>query len=177
MRPSPHATHVAALLCVVAVVLAPRSAASQEALPGLVGGSTGLLAGGFVSVGIWTAKARFGNDYLYDTRDALGWEATPVVAGAATGLALGLADPDRLRRAGVGAAAGLLLGTGVGMTLGVAHWELPEGRWAGGVIGGAAGLVVGTLVGALWPDDDPSPPDASAARSPGVPVGVTLRFR
>lgn len=142
-----------------------------------MGGAAGLVAGGYVSVGIWTARARFQDEYLFSAADALGWEATPILVGMGTGFAVGFLDQDRLRRTVIGGVAGWFLGTGVGMTLGAAHWRPPEGRWAGGLIGSAAGILVGSAVGLVWPaGDDDGGPDTSAARAPRIPLGFTIRF-
>ena len=136
---------------------APDSARGQGLVPGVVGGVGGMLAGGYVTVGIWTARARAG-DYLYDTKEALGWGSIPVVLGTGAGVALGTTDRDRLERSGVGAVIGAAAGTGVGVLVGRSAWLPPEGAWAGGIIGGAAGLVIGATVGALWPDDEAAAP-------------------
>lgn len=168
---------VATLLCGIALGASPRPAATQELVPAAIGGFAGLAAGGYISIGIWTAKARYNDEYLFAAADALGWEASPVLAGMVTGAAVGFFDTHRLKRGVIGGSAGFLLGTGVGMTLGAAHWRLPEGRWAGGVIGGAAGVLVGSLVGLLWPEgDSATAPEESASRGPRIPIGFTLRF-
>ncbi|MGD2067559.1 MAG: hypothetical protein PVI57_02660 [Gemmatimonadota bacterium] len=156
----------------------PHAASGQDALPALVGGAGGLMAGGIVSVGIWTAEARFADDYLYAARDAVGWEALPVLVGVVGGTVLGLQDQDRLRRTGMGAGAGLLLGAALGTAIGSRAWPGSEGHWAGGVIGSAAGVLVGSVVGVLWSAGDGSRPEgASSNRSRRVPIAVSIPIR
>lgn len=167
------------VLVVLPAVLAfgrAREARAQEAGAAALGGSVGLLAGAYVSVGIWTAKAHFFDDYLYSIDDAVGWESIPVVAGAATGVTLGLTDRDRLENVALGTGAGFLVGTGVGLLIGSQTEAPSEGRWAGAVIGGSAGIVVGSLVGLLWKTDDDASPGGSGGRPSGVPLGVRIRF-
>jgi hypothetical protein len=153
-------------------------AAGQEMqlLPALVGGATGLAAGGYVAIGIVTAQARRGR-YLYSTEDALGWHATPILVGPGVGFLIGLFDPERLRRTVIGGAAGGVVGTGIGWLAGLHFWLPPEGKWAGGVIGGAAGLLAGSLVGALWPaPGDAQETPGGESGFVGLPVGVRISF-
>lgn len=161
-----------ATLLVLALAALSGPARAQGAGSAALGGAAGLVAGGYVAVGIWTAKAHWFDDYLYSTRDALGWEATPVLLGLGTGVGVGLADDDRLGNMLLGGSAGFLAGTGVGLLLGSLAWPYPEGRWAGAVIGGGAGILVGSIVGLAWSDDDDPAGPAAAA----VPIGVTIRF-
>jgi hypothetical protein len=153
---------------------APRPLAGQQILPALIGGATGLAAGGYVAIGIVTFQARRGR-YLYSSEDALGWHATPILVGPSVGFLIGLFDQERLRRTVVGGAVGGFVSTGVGMVIGDYVWAPPEGRWAGAVIGSAAGLLAGSLIGAVWPaPDDPEPEAPLASRS--IPIGLTIRF-
>jgi hypothetical protein len=163
--------------CAIAAC-APAGARAQDLVPGLAGGAAGFAAGGYVTLGIWTAKARWRDEYLYSPRDVLGWESLPVLVGTVAGASLGAADQDRLRRGVVGGAAGWLVGTGVGAILGAASWPPPEGRWAGAVVGGAAGVVLGSAVGLLWPADDGNGSGAGPGRTGlrGVPLAVVIRF-
>lgn len=142
---------------------------AQNPVPAILGGTAGLLAGGLVSVGIWTLKARHG-DYAFSARDALGWESIPIPLGLATGITVGALDSDRLERGFYGGAAGLVLGAGVGTLIGDGLWERPEGPWTGGIIGAAAGVTLGGIVGLAWPggdDDGGSVPPVTIR----VPVG------
>src|SRR5687768_15834943 len=95
------------LLVAGVLVPAPRPLAGQEAssdddsgwpemrlLPALLGGATGLAAGGYVAIGIVTFQARRGH-YLYSTEDALGWHATPILIGPSVGFLIGLFDQER----------------------------------------------------------------------------------
>ena len=149
--------------------LAPSAGQAQEKrlVPALVGGALGLGVGGYVSIGIWSWKAHQGS-YLFTVDDALGWESTPILVGAATGAAIGWISQDRLRNAAwVGIGTGLV-GTVVGAIVGNNVWEPPEGRWAGGVVGGGAGLLLGAAVGMILPVDD------GDGGEEGVPVEVRI---
>jgi len=163
-----------ALLALLALgFLRPPEARAQDILPALVGGATGLVAGGYVSIGIVTFQARRG-EYLYSTDDALGWHASPILVGSGVGFMIGLLDQERLRRTVIGGAAGGAAGTAVGVLLGLRFWDPPEGKWAGGVIGGAAGLLLGSIVGVLWRSEDggeEAPTDAAR-----IPIGVRISF-
>ena len=138
------------LVVALGAILLPRPAHAQEWLAGAIGGAIGMGAGGYVSLGIVALQARRGS-YLYGIDDFLGWESTPVLAGTATGIVLGLWDQDRLRHTVYGSIGGAAVGTVVGAVVGRHLWPPPEGKWAGAVIGGAAGILVGSAVGALWP--------------------------
>jgi len=151
--PTRLAAWTASALLVVGLAV-PVAARAQGAGPTLLGGVGGLFAGGLVSVGIWTAEARFAGEYLYDVDEALSWQAAPILVGLGVGVTLGSSDRDRLYGAGRGAGIGGVGGAVVGALLGHLLWEDPERRWAGGVIGGGAGLLVGSVVGALAADDD-----------------------
>lgn len=173
------ARYISVLVAPCALLGAAADVASgQDALPAVVGGAGGLVAGGIVSVGIWTAEARFADDYLYAARDAVGWEAMPVLIGAVGGTVLGLEDQDRLRRTGIGAGAGLLLGVGIGAAIGSRAWPGSEGHWAGGVIGGAAGVLVGSVVGVLWSAGGGGETEGpSASRGRRIPIAVSVPIR
>lgn len=166
------------LLVPALLVSSAGPVAAQGLVPGLLGGAAGFVGGGYVSVGIWTAKARFDDDFLYSADDALALESAPVVLGTVTGAVLGVSDRDRLERTVVGGAVGFAVGTGIGVLLGESAWDPPEGRWAGGVIGGSAGLLVGSLVGLAWSDgDEDGTGGADPAGEPaGIPVALTIRF-
>jgi hypothetical protein len=171
MRPA----RVLLLLLVLATAelgSAPRPAASQEILPALVGGATGLGAGGYVAIGIVTAQARRGR-YLYSSEQALGWHAAPILIGPTVGFLIGLFDQERLRRTVIGGAVGGFSGMTVGTVVGQWIWAPPEGRWAGAVIGSAAGLLAGSLVGVVWPA--PEEEQGAQAAQARIPI-VTFRF-
>jgi hypothetical protein len=170
----------AALALVILLALeAPlgTQAEAQEAqiLPALIGGAAGLAAGGYVAIGIVTAQARRGR-YLYDSEDALGWHATPILVGPSIGFLIGLLDENRLRRTVIGGGAGAVVGTGVGWLAGLHFWAPPEGKWAGAVIGGAAGLLAGSLAGALWPESDRDGGASGGAGSRTVPIRIVVPF-
>ena len=173
MRTSAHPGLRATLLFAVLALgpLAPSTGQAQEKriVPALVGGALGLGVGGYVSIGIWSWKAHQGS-YLFTVDDALGWESTPILVGAATGAAIGWISQDRLRNAAwVGIGTGLV-GTVVGAVVGINVWEPPEGRWAGGVLGGGAGLLLGAAVGMVLPVDGDDGDDGDE----GIPVGIRI---
>jgi hypothetical protein len=147
----------------------------MQLLPALIGGATGLAAGGYVAIGVVTLQARRGR-YLYTSEDALGWHAAPILIGPSVGFLIGLFDQERLRRTVIGGAVTGFLGTGIGMVVGTYVWPPPEGRWAGAVIGSAAGLLAGSLAGALWPARESAEEGPPAAESRSIPIGVTIRF-
>jgi hypothetical protein len=176
--------YLSVLLAAALLASDPRPVAGQEGddgglppmqlVPALLGGATGLAAGGYVAIGIVTFQARRGH-YLYSTEEALGWHATPILIGPSVGFLIGLFDQERLRRTVIGGAVTGFLGTGIGMIMGTYVWAPPEGKWAGAVIGSAAGLLAGSLAGALWPSPD-APEEAPAAAARSIPIGVTIRF-
>jgi hypothetical protein len=149
--------------------LLPAPARAQGWLPAVIGGTLGMGAGGYVSLGIVALEARRG-EYIYGVDDVLGWRSVPVLAGAATGVALGLWDQERLRHTVYGTIGGGAVGTAVGLLVGRRLWPPPEGKWAGAVIGGAAGILAGAAVGAFWPMED-----GGAAAPIGVSVQIPLR--
>jgi hypothetical protein len=143
-----------ATVLVIALSLGLPSAgrAQNRIAPAAIGALAGMGAGGYVSLGVVTERARRGH-YLFILKDAFGWDSAAVLAGGSTGIALGLWDPNRLRNT-ILATAGLgLVGTGIGAVIGHARWAPPEGKWAGAVIGGGAGVLVGAVVGVLLPPD------------------------
>jgi len=152
----------------------PAQAHAQDAIPILVGGAAGLLAGGYVSVGVITAEARTGR-YLHSAEDALGFRSLPVLIGGGTGVVLGAIDDRRLYNAMIGSVAAGALGFGVGWLIGTQTAEDPGSPWAGAVIGSAAGIVLGGVIGMLVPggDDDAA---ANEQADGGIPLGFTIRF-
>jgi len=139
----------------VGALVAPSDAHGQGTGPALIGTFGGLFAGGLVSVGVWTAEARFAGEYLYDVDEALNWQAAPIVIGLGAGLTMGITNRDRLYGAGRGAGIGGASGAVVGALLGTLVWEDPERSWAGGVIGAGAGILLGSVIGALTVEDSP----------------------
>jgi hypothetical protein len=89
--------------------------------------------------------------------------AVPVLAGLATGIALGVSTEARLDDTVLWAAVGWASGVGLGALIGSLIWDDSQGPWAGAVIGGATGLLVGGIVG--------------FANSADVAVGVPAMFR
>jgi hypothetical protein len=162
------------LLVLASAALAPpaRPAAAQDVLPALVGGATGLAAGGYVAIGIVTLQARRGR-YLYSSEDALGWHATPILVGPTVGFFIGLFDQERLRRTVIGGVVGGFAGMTAGTVVGQWIWAPPEGRWAGAVIGSAAGLLAGSLIGVVWPA--PEEEEVAPVGPARIPI-LTLRF-
>lgn len=133
------------------------------------GGLVGLVAGGYGNLAIVVLKARYGH-YPHSFRDAFGWESTPIVVGAGTGVAIGLLDSDLLLPWIIGGATGLAVGTGIGYVYGRAVWGDSESRWANAAVGAAVGMAVGStvaLIRELSDDGDPAEPDtASGVRVP-----------
>lgn len=144
----------AASALLVGALVAPSDARAQGTGPALIGTFGGLFAGGLVSVGVWTADARFRDEYLYDVDEALSWQAAPIVIGLGAGLAMGVTNRERLYGAGRGAGIGGASGAVVGALLGSLVWEDPERSWAGGVIGAGAGILLGSVIGALTAEDE-----------------------
>jgi hypothetical protein len=168
---------IAVCALLAAALAAPSSAQAQlqkRLIPTAAGGIIGMGAGGYVALGVVTLKARYGH-YLYVIGDAaFGWESGAVLAGGATGAALGFWDIERLRNGVYGSIAGGLVGTGIGALIGYKKWPAPEGKWAGGVIGGSAGILVGVVAGSLLlptsKDDDGEAPSAPARIGITIPV-------
>lgn len=156
---------------------APKPASAQEFLPMALGTAAGFGAGGYISIGIVTLRARQGK-YLYYATDALGWQAAPTVVGGLTGLALGTFDPDRLERAVIYGAIGGFAGAAIGLTYGAIEWAPPEGEWAGTVIGSAAGLALGALVGMLVPapEEEAVEGETATSRPRGMPIQIRIPY-
>lgn len=115
--------------------------------PAVAGVAIGALAGGYVSAGIVTARAR-ADRYLFSYGD-LRWELVPVPALAVAGGVLGARDSDLLRASSLGGLVGFGAGTLAGLAVGRIVGDSPEHTWAGAIMGGAAGILVGSLAGGL----------------------------
>ena len=151
--------------------VAPRPAQAQV-LSGAVGALAGTAAGGYITLSIVVARAQFGH-YLHDYYDLFDWKSVPIIAGAATGTAVGILQPSRLWSGFIFGAGGTALGAGIGFVVGNAVTDLPEGKWAGAAIGAGAGMAIGTIVGLLLPQDQIVPDEV---REVAV-VPITFRIR
>lgn len=162
---------VAFALTLAMAAARPWPARAQGALPILVGGGAGLIAGGYVSIGVITAEARVGR-YLHSADDALGFRSLPVLIGGATGVVLGSVDDRRLYNAMLGSVAAGAVGFGVGWLVGTQTSDDVGSTWAGAVIGSAAGIVLGGVVGMLIPKGD----EGSGPPARGIPLAFTIHF-
>lgn len=157
-----------------AVLTAPAAQrADAQVLTGLFGAVAGTAAGGYITLSIVVARAQTGH-YLHEVRDLFGWTSLPVIVGAATGVTVGIADPNRLWTGFIVGAAGTAVGTGLGAVVGAAISERPEGKWAGAAIGAGAGMALGSLAGIIWPQPDLIPRELR--RAAVIPVRITVPF-
>lgn len=158
------------LLCAAAAPAAGQDI-EDRILPVMVGGTAGVIGGGYVALSVVVLEARMGR-YIHDSKDFFGWRSIPVLAGGGLGAGLGAYSPERLKQAIIygygGMAAGGLLGLGVGLLI----WPQPEGKWAGAAIGAGVGLVAGYLTGAITASDEEDLGRSSARE--GVPVGIRI---
>lgn len=160
-----------ALLLLLAAAPATGQKVEERILPVMIGGTAGVIGGGYVALSAIVLEARMGN-YLHDFDELFGWRSIPVLAGGALGAGLGVYSPERLKQAIIygygGMAAGGLLGLGVGLLI----WPQPEGRWAGAAIGAGFGLVVGYLTGAITASAEDDLGRASVQE--GIPVVIRI---
>ena len=156
------------LLCTVELAT-PVTATSQDwSVVG--GGVLGAATGSWMSVAYITARARAG-DPLDSADEAIALAAAPMLAGFATGVAIGAFAEERLGGTVLWGSVGWATGIGIGALLGGHLWDDPSARWAGGVLGGAVGLLVGGTVGYVTSGTEPS-----LAAGGGVPLVVGLHF-
>jgi hypothetical protein len=156
------------LLCTVELPR-PVTAVSQD-WSVLGGGALGAATGSWLAVAFLTARARAG-DPLDTREEAIIGTAVPMIAGFATGLAIGTFAEDHLGGTVLWGIAGWATGIGIGGSLGGHIWDDPSGRWAGAVLGGAVGLLVGGTVGYITSGTEPNPTAGS-----GMPLVVRIRF-
>lgn len=151
----------------------PVSAQGERSLLGAaVGGVSGLASGGYITVAIVVARARFQDEYVFEIEDILDWESIPVIVGPAIGGTIGFFDDERLYRSVLTGAGGMLGGAGVGLLLGHYFWGTPDGRWAGASIGAGAGLALGALFGIIW-----TPSDGDGGPRSGSSAAIPIRLR
>jgi hypothetical protein len=164
------------LTLLLALALAPATAAAQDPqsriLATSIGAVAGFAGGGYVTLTVIVAESRAGR-YVHDVDDLFGWRAAPVLLGAAAGAGLGFFSPERLQGAVVYGAGGLALGALIGLGIGSAVWDPPEGRWAGAAIGAGIGLVIGNAIGVLRPLNLFTEGE-DGARSSGVPIMIRI---
>ncbi len=155
-------------LC-TAELATPVTATSQD-WSVIGGGVLGAATGSWMSVAFITAKARAG-DLVDSPEEAITAAAAPMLAGFATGVAIGVFAEDRLGGTVLWGSLGWATGIGIGALLGGHRWDDPSARWAGGVLGGAVGLLVGGTVGYLM-----SGPETNRDPAGGVPLVVRIHF-
>ena len=156
------------LLCTVELPT-PVPAASQDW--SVIGGAVlGAATGSWMTVAYITARARAG-DPLDSSEEAITAAAAPMLAGFATGLAIGARAEDRLGGTVLWGSVGWATGIGIGALLGEHIWDDPAARWAGGVLGGAVGILIGGTVGYVT-----SGTDANPVAGGGVPLVVRVHF-
>lgn len=161
-----------AAIAILMMILVPQKVTAQNLLAGAAGGAAGIAAGGYLSLSLAVAEARAGR-YLVGMDEFLGWRSAPVLIGGATGAAIGLFDPPRLKRTVIYGGAGTAAGLAAGLVIGPLLWRTPEGKWAGGAIGAGIGMVLGTNYG-LWFAKDRD--DKNDNDSPVLPIVLTYRF-
>lgn len=149
--------------------------AQAQVIPALLGGAGGLVAGAYVTTGVYIAKARAGR-FIYSTEEVarVGPELLPVLLLPVSGVVLGAVDGDRLATAGIGAGLGFVGGALLGTGIGHVAWGRSEGRWSGAVIGSAAGLVIGGVLGAFLHSDDE---DEALGPTPLLTVALPVPWR
>ena len=164
---------VVAAFCATMFLGSSSSQAPAQILSGVVGAATGTAAGGYLTLAWVVARANTGH-YLHDFHDLYGWTSFPVLIGAATGTALGIASPERLWTSVMFGSGGALLGVPVGMAIGTSISERPEAKWAGGAIGGGVGMTLVFLAGVAFaqPKWVPKPLRSAAV----VPVSFSVHF-
>ena len=156
------------LLCTVELVT-PVAATSQDwSLIG--GGILGAATGSWMTAAFITARARAG-DPLDTSEEAITVAAAPMLAGFATGVAIGALAEDRLGGTALWGSVGWATGIGIGALLGRHLWDDPSATWAGGILGGAVGLLVGGTVGYVRSGKEPNP-----APGGGVPLVVRIHL-
>lgn len=160
----PVRTLVLALCLAASSMVVPREAEAQLSRAGgaAIGVVAGTLTGGYVTLAIVVARSRAGY-YVSSVSELLGWQAAPVIIGAATGGVVGYIDHKRVFRGTAFAVGGGVAGYALGRLVGGLVWDPPEGSWAGGAIGAGVGVVAGGLIGAFvgdFSDDSRSAPAA-----------------
>ncbi len=170
------ARHGWAALLLAGTLLAggARGELRGQVLAAGLGAATGMAAGGYITLSVVVAGSRTGH-YVANISDVLGWGSIPVLAGGATGAALGWFDPPRLWGVMGYGAAGTVLGAALGALVGHLAWSPPEGKWAGAAIGAGLGLIAGSTIGVLYPigHGGGGPLGLSGAR---VPIAVRVPF-
>ncbi|HEX6558027.1 MAG TPA: hypothetical protein VF021_01150 [Longimicrobiales bacterium] len=164
-----------ALLPVLIVMMMGGSsrAAQAQLWTAALGGMSGTLSGGYITLSIVVARAQMGH-YLHEPHDILDWKSFPVLIGGSTGAALGMWAPDRLGTGFVYGSAATIAGGTAGFVIGWAVSNRPEGKWAGGAIGAGLGMAIGTSYGVLFPRKSLDPTGGSSKTV--IPIGYTIHF-
>ncbi|MEX1183615.1 MAG: glycine zipper domain-containing protein [Gemmatimonadota bacterium] len=170
---------ISSILLLLGLAAAPAGLSAQRdqsrVAATVIGAGLGVASGGYMALSIVVAEARAGR-YVHDVGDVLGWRSMPVIAGAATGAALGAYSPRRLEAAALYGTGGLAGGALLGMAVGAMVWDPPEGRWAGAAIGAGVGLLIGNVLGIFYPyraSAEEAEADAES-QSAGIPVMVRI---
>lgn len=163
-----------ALLLAGAIVAGAPGGAQAQVLTAGLGAATGMAAGGYITLSAVVVGSRTGH-YVANIDEVLGWGSVPVLAGGATGAALGWLDPPRLWGVMAYGTGGTVLGAGLGALIGHLAWAPPEGKWAGAAIGAGLGLIAGSTYGVTHPigHGGGGPPGVSGTR---VPITIRIPF-
>lgn len=159
-----------------AAAQAPVEDVGGSLLMAAAGGAAGVIGGAYITVSLVVLQSRRGH-YLHDIQDVLDWKSVSVLVGGATGAALGMWSPERLKMGTLYGLGGAAVGLGTGLVVGPMIWDDDEGKWAAAAIGAGAGLALGSLLGMVayeLRDDNNGGPTPAAAR---VPIGFTVPVR
>jgi hypothetical protein len=162
---------VVLLLCTLAADSRPVRAQELTTALGLTGG---LLAGAWVSTGLYVLRSRMTGWVLHLPAELISVrpEAMPMVVAPIAGAVLGYRTPQKLSAAAAWGGLGLVSGGAIGIGLGHLIWGDSEGRWAGGTIGSALGLAIGAIAGAVnRTEADGDDPPAAPYLTFSVPLG------
>jgi hypothetical protein len=161
-----------ATLVACTLVAGSRPARAQE-LTTALGLGGGLLAGAYVTTGLYVLRSRTTGWVLHSPSELLAArpEAVPVVVAPIVGAVLGYQSPHRLSAAAAWGGVGFVSGGAIGVGIGHLIWGNSEGRWAGGTIGSALGLAVGAIAGAVDRADDEVEAPAASYLSFSIPLG------
>lgn len=171
---------IVATLALTAALAVPAQARAQDIeeaggslLSAAIGTGAGIVGGGYANLALVVLKARTGH-YQHTLMEAFGWESIPILVGGGVGFSIGFWDEDLLWPWVLGGVTGLGVGGGAGYLVGALVWGDSESRWANAVIGAAVGMAVGSTA-ALFLAGDDEEDGTSAPSAVRIPV-VRLRF-
>lgn len=136
------------------------------------GAITGLAGGVVVTVGWVVEQATFEDKYLDGVDDLISFTGAPILIGPTIGASLAVIDTDAMWRVTGGGAAGMLVGTALGIGVGHLIRGGNRARWAGGAMGAALGLVAGAATMLIVERDTLLKTDDASAR--GIPIGFRV---